>query len=546
MSENGWTDDFLCKEWFKNSFIQQATARNTSGKPILLIYDGHGSHDKIELINLAREHNIILFCLPPHTTHKLQPLDVGVFGPFQRAWSERCDEVVEDTGDEMPREDFVKEYMDVRSKTFKSTTIITAFRKSGCWPVNQDVFTDEDYAPSIPTSTSSRHVPGSYPVEFEDLDNESDASDGNPAHGMGNSDDELSDDNDSDNADVAIDNLNSENSQNNTAIASRPLSTAAVSCHPLALPPQAVVPNSATSTVRAPSSTLLALGPIPSRVFYASTTRRKRNSITIPSSNPVQVQLNALSQAYSHLSQQITELHSENSTLKAHCAIAGTEIQDLKRRLNVKENRPQKRRKLNVDARWLNSDEGLRLAEEQEALRIAEEQKKREAREQREAKEAEREEQRRQRDPNAPFTGALTSKTKADLQDIAQILGLTIDGQKKEVLARINSHFDANPVLREDSRFEGIFNRTRRRPAMQTEPEDGTSNSAGPSHLPPSLPPPRTPLSSNIVNIHPFSYTSPHPAGMIPPSFFPPHPPLPYHHPSFNSHFHHNPHSIQN
>ncbi|KIL55069.1 hypothetical protein M378DRAFT_58967, partial [Amanita muscaria Koide BX008] len=100
--------------------------------------DGHGSHEQLELINLARKHNIILFCLPPHTTHKLQPLDVGVFGPFQRAWSERCDEIVEDTGEEMPRENFVKEYMDVRSKTFKPTTIIAAFRKSGCWPVSRD------------------------------------------------------------------------------------------------------------------------------------------------------------------------------------------------------------------------------------------------------------------------------------------------------------------------------------------------------------------------------------------------------------------------
>jgi len=67
-SPNGWTDDFLCTEWFKKSFIPQATAQNTSGNPILLIYDGHGSHDTLDLINLACKHNIILFCLPPHTT----------------------------------------------------------------------------------------------------------------------------------------------------------------------------------------------------------------------------------------------------------------------------------------------------------------------------------------------------------------------------------------------------------------------------------------------------------------------------------------------
>ncbi|KIM43930.1 hypothetical protein M413DRAFT_68191, partial [Hebeloma cylindrosporum] len=131
MSENGWTDDFLCSEWFTHSFIPQATARNSSKKPILLVYDGHGSHDTLKIIDLAISHGIILFCLPPHTMHMLQPLDVGVFGPFSRAWADRCDEITDDTGEEMPREDFVKEYMAVRSATFKPTTIKQAFRKSG-------------------------------------------------------------------------------------------------------------------------------------------------------------------------------------------------------------------------------------------------------------------------------------------------------------------------------------------------------------------------------------------------------------------------------
>lgn len=83
MSENAWTDDFLCTQWFRDVFIPQATARNTSGAPILLIYDGHGSHTTAEMRNLAELHNIELFCLPPHTTHRTQPLDVGIFGPLQ-------------------------------------------------------------------------------------------------------------------------------------------------------------------------------------------------------------------------------------------------------------------------------------------------------------------------------------------------------------------------------------------------------------------------------------------------------------------------------
>jgi hypothetical protein len=29
---------------------------------------------------------ILIVCLPPHTTHILQPCDVGVFGPLASAW----------------------------------------------------------------------------------------------------------------------------------------------------------------------------------------------------------------------------------------------------------------------------------------------------------------------------------------------------------------------------------------------------------------------------------------------------------------------------
>ena len=124
-----------------------------SGKPILLIYDGHGSHEKYKLLRLAKKHNIILFSLPPHTTHKLQPLDVGIFGPFARAWTERCDDYMEEHLEEIPRDQFVKHYMEAQQKAFKATTIRAAFQKSGVWPINHNLFKDADFASSISTSS---------------------------------------------------------------------------------------------------------------------------------------------------------------------------------------------------------------------------------------------------------------------------------------------------------------------------------------------------------------------------------------------------------
>ena len=59
-------------------------------RPVLLVMDGHGSHVSIELIEVAHANDVHLLCLPSHTTHILQPLDVGVFKSFKANFSKTC------------------------------------------------------------------------------------------------------------------------------------------------------------------------------------------------------------------------------------------------------------------------------------------------------------------------------------------------------------------------------------------------------------------------------------------------------------------------
>ena len=94
----------------------------------------------------------------------LQPFDVGVFGPFQHAWLDQCDSIMELTGSEMPKEDFIKK---VREGSFHPSTFMSAFKKSGTWPVDRSVFTEDDLATSILYSTEAHDFP---PLsEFESL-----------------------------------------------------------------------------------------------------------------------------------------------------------------------------------------------------------------------------------------------------------------------------------------------------------------------------------------------------------------------------------------
>lgn len=95
------------------------------------MYDGHRSHETIELREAAEKAKIHLFCIPPHTSHRLQPLDVGVFGPLQRAWQKRCLAVLEETGEIITRQNVVKEYMAARTQSVNEELVISAWRRSG-------------------------------------------------------------------------------------------------------------------------------------------------------------------------------------------------------------------------------------------------------------------------------------------------------------------------------------------------------------------------------------------------------------------------------
>ena len=72
--KSGWMQLSIFSTWFDH-FIKVAGA--SEGNKVLLILDGHSTHTQnIDVNNKARENGVYLLCLPPHCSHKLQPLDV--------------------------------------------------------------------------------------------------------------------------------------------------------------------------------------------------------------------------------------------------------------------------------------------------------------------------------------------------------------------------------------------------------------------------------------------------------------------------------------
>lgn len=85
MSDSGWMEESNFFEWFRKLFVP-ATRHLTSTGPVILFVDGHYSHITYNVVACAKEKGIHLLCFPPHLTHILQPLDVGVYGPVKKTW----------------------------------------------------------------------------------------------------------------------------------------------------------------------------------------------------------------------------------------------------------------------------------------------------------------------------------------------------------------------------------------------------------------------------------------------------------------------------
>jgi hypothetical protein len=80
--------------WFTNeaiiNWIHLIIAPYTNNQPSLLLLDAASIHRHENVVRYCQLHNINLLPIPPLTTWKLQPLDVGVFGSCKAALPPRC------------------------------------------------------------------------------------------------------------------------------------------------------------------------------------------------------------------------------------------------------------------------------------------------------------------------------------------------------------------------------------------------------------------------------------------------------------------------
>lgn len=120
----------------------------------LLLVDGHCSCVNLSFFDYADKHRIIILVLPPHSTHRLQPLDVGLFSPLSRAYSkEISDYFMKGQGFvSMSKRSFYGFFKRAWDASFTSENIESAWRATGIWPYNPEKTLAICRAPKVPTT----------------------------------------------------------------------------------------------------------------------------------------------------------------------------------------------------------------------------------------------------------------------------------------------------------------------------------------------------------------------------------------------------------
>ena len=136
-SNKGWTSDYHAYEWLTTRF--EPLTRRNDGKRRLLVIDGHSSHYTTRFLAFCISKKIDLALLPPHTSHVTQPLDIACFSPLKTAITSEIDAIFRNSVQRLLRVEWTSAYIRARARCFQPSTIESAFRKSGIYPLDPEI-----------------------------------------------------------------------------------------------------------------------------------------------------------------------------------------------------------------------------------------------------------------------------------------------------------------------------------------------------------------------------------------------------------------------
>jgi hypothetical protein len=116
-SDSGYRDSFISLQWLKLVFDPQ-TRELANQKPRVLICDGFGTHETLEILEFCLGNNI-LCRIPSHTSQKLQPCDISGFGPLKAAYRDHVGRLERGGVGTIGKEHFIYLYSPARERALQ-------------------------------------------------------------------------------------------------------------------------------------------------------------------------------------------------------------------------------------------------------------------------------------------------------------------------------------------------------------------------------------------------------------------------------------------
>lgn len=114
------------------------TKKRANGKPRVLICDGFGIHETVEVFEFCFANNIIPCRLPSHTSHILQLCDVAVFAPLKAAYRDNVERLERGGINTVGKQHFTYLYSPAREQAFTKRNIVAGWNKAGLFPFNPE------------------------------------------------------------------------------------------------------------------------------------------------------------------------------------------------------------------------------------------------------------------------------------------------------------------------------------------------------------------------------------------------------------------------
>lgn len=118
--------------------------------PVILFIGGHGSHIGYNLVTYARKEGVVLMCLPPHTSHVLQPLDISCYGPLKQVWRQTIKKHNMSTAAAHVTKDvFPSLLMTTWQKSPLPRQLQSGFQSAGLHPLSKSAVPESKITPSL-------------------------------------------------------------------------------------------------------------------------------------------------------------------------------------------------------------------------------------------------------------------------------------------------------------------------------------------------------------------------------------------------------------